>query len=49
MSSLFYLFIVRDVRDGLNNIVNHNWNYLNCEILQINASSYMKLQIKALY
>ena len=26
-------FIVRDVRDGSNYIVNHNSNSLNCEIL----------------
>ena len=46
MSSLFYLFIVGD---SSNYIVNHNSNYSNCEILQINASNYMKLRIKALY
>ena len=49
MSSLFYLFIVEDVRDVSNYIVNHNSNYLNCEILRINALNYMKLRIKALY
>ena len=49
MSSLFYLFIVGDTRDGLNYIVNHNWNYSNWEIVQINALNYMKLRIKALY
>ena len=49
MSSLFYLFIVGDIGDGSNYIVNHNSNYLNCEILQINSSNYMKLRIKALY
>ena len=49
MSSLFYLFIVRDIGDGSNYIVNHNSNYSNCKILRIDASNYMKLRIKALY
>ena len=35
MSSLFYLFIVRDIGDGSNYIVNHNSNYLNWEIFRI--------------
>ena len=42
MSSLFYLFIVRD---GSNYIVYHNSNYSNWEILRIDVSNYMKIQI----
>ena len=40
---------VGDVKDGLNYIVYHNSNYLNFEILQINALNYMKPRIEAWY
>ena len=42
------IIVVGDIREGLNYIVYHNPNYLNWEILWINASNYSLLQIKPL-
>ena len=44
-----FVVVVRDVRDGSNYIVYHNSNYLNWEILQINASNNNLFRIKTLY